>query len=83
MAERGIYLSDFPRVIQVQTCFEESDIWSYDILNIPNREINSLAPGGFDYSLKLINFELISMMNISSIVYEIAIRWTPQHLPDH
>ena len=45
--------------------------------------INSLAPGGFNYSLKLVNFKLISMINISSIFYEIAIRWMPQHLPDH
>ena len=44
---------------------------------------NSLAPAGFDYSLKLVNFKLISMMNISSILYEIAIRWMPQHLTDH
>ena len=45
--------------------------------------LNFLVPGGFDYSLKLVNFKLISMMNISSIFYEIAIRWMPQHLPDH
>ena len=43
--------------------------------------INSLAPGGFDYSLKLVNFKLISTINILSIFYEIAIR--PQYLTDH
>ena len=45
-------------------------------------EINSLAPGAFDYSLKLVNFKLISTINILSIFCEIAIRWTPQHLSD-
>ena len=35
--------------------------------------INSLAPGGFDYSLKLVNFKLISAINISSVLCEIAI----------
>ena len=44
--------------------------------------VNSLAPGGFDYSLKLVNFKLISMINIS-IFCEIAIRWMPQNLTDH
>ena len=33
--------------------------------------INSLAPGGFDYSLKLVNFKLIPMINILSIFYEL------------
>ena len=45
--------------------------------------INSLDPEGFYYSLQLINFKLISMMNMSSIFYQIAIRWMPQHLTDH
>ena len=45
--------------------------------------INSLAPGGFDYSLKFVNFKLISMINILSIFCEIAIRLMPQHLTDH
>ena len=45
--------------------------------------INSLAPGGFDYSLKLVNFNLVSMLDILSIFSEIAIRWMPQHLTDH
>ena len=44
---------------------------------------NSLAPGGFDYSLKLVNFKLISTINILSIFCEIAIRWMPQYLTDH
>ena len=44
---------------------------------------NSLAPEGFEYSLKLINFKLISTINILSIFCEIAIRWMPQHLTDH
>ena len=51
------------------------------IILSPN--INSLAPGGFHYSLKLVNFKLISMMNILSIFCEIAIRWMPQRLTDH
>ena len=45
-------------------------------------QINSLAPENFDYSLKLVNFELISMINILSIFCEIAVRWMPQHLTD-
>ena len=45
--------------------------------------VNSLAPGGFDYSLKLVNFRLISTINILSIFCEFAIRWMPQHLTDH
>ena len=45
--------------------------------------LNSLAPGGFDYSLKLTNFKLISTLNILSIFCEIAVRWMPQHPTDH
>ena len=41
-----------------------------------------MAPGGFDYSLKSVNFKLISMINILSVFYEIVIRWMPQHLTD-
>ena len=48
------------------------------------RCINSLAPGGFDYSLKLGNFKLlISTIVIWSIFCEIAIMWMPQYLTDH
>ena len=35
-------------------------------------KINSLAPGGFDYSLKLVNFKLMSTINILSVFCEIA-----------
>ena len=45
--------------------------------------VNSLASGRFDYSLKLINFKLISMINILSIFRNIAIRSVPQYLTDH
>ena len=45
--------------------------------------LNTLAPGGFDYRLKWVNFKLISMVDILSIFYEIAIRWMPQHPTDH
>ena len=44
---------------------------------------NSLAAKKFDYSLKWVNFKLISTLNILSIFCEIAIRWMPQHLTDH
>ena len=44
---------------------------------------NSLAPGRFDCSPKLVNFKLSSTINIFSIICEIAIRWMPQHLTDH
>ena len=50
---------------------------------LPVGQFNSLAPEGFDYSLKLVNFKLISTINILSIFCEIAIRWMPQHLIDH
>ena len=46
-------------------------------------KINSLAPGRFDSSLRLVNFKLVSMINILSIFCEIVIRWMPQHLTDH
>ena len=46
-------------------------------------QINSLIPGGFDYSLKLVNLKFISTMNIWSIFCEISIRWMPQYLTDH
>ena len=46
-------------------------------------DLNSLALVGFDYSLKLVTFKLISTINILSIFCEIAIRWMPQHLTDH
>ena len=36
--------------------------------------VNSLAPGRFDYSLKLVNLKLISTINISSNFCETAIR---------
>ena len=47
-------------------------------------QVNSLAPGGFDYSLQfeLVNCKLISTINILGIFREIAIRWMP-HLTDH
>ena len=45
--------------------------------------LNSLAPGRFDYSLKLVTFKLISKINILNIFCEIAIRWMPQNLTDH
>ena len=38
---------------------------------------DSFTPGGFDYSLKLVNFKLISTINILSIFCEIDIRWIP------
>ena len=44
---------------------------------------NSLAPGRFEYSLKLVNFKLISTINVLSIFREISIRWMPQHLTYH
>ena len=50
---------------------------------LPLTWINSLTLGGFDYSLKLGNFKLISTINILRISCEILIRWMPQHLTDH
>ena len=40
---------------------------------------NSLAPGAFDYGLKLLNFKFITTINFLSIFCEIAVRWMPQH----
>ena len=55
--------------------------WLHTILKITLYEdkhiLNSLAPGGFDYSLKLVNFKLISTINVLSIFCEIAVRWMP------
>ena len=48
-------------------------------INLWKVGINSLAAGRSDHSLKLVNFKLISMINILSIICEIAIRWMPQH----
>ena len=44
---------------------------------------NSLASVRFEHSLKLINFKLISTINILSILCEIAIRWGPKYLTGH
>ena len=46
-------------------------------------KFNSLAPVDFNYSLKLVNFRLISTTNTLSTFCKIAIRWMPQHLSDH
>ena len=60
--------------------FNVSDTWGWEppLLLF----INSLAPGGFDYSLKLVNFKLISTIDIC-IFCEIDIRWMPQYLTNH
>ena len=62
--------------------------WTHDDPTVPYASqglsvFNSLAPGGLDYSLKLVNFKLISTIDILSIFCEIAIRWKPQHLNGH
>ena len=51
--------------------------------NTAVRQFNSLVAGGLDYSLKLINFKLITMINILSIFCEIAIMCMSQHLTNH
>ena len=53
------------------------------LVNGNNVVVNSLAPGRFGYSIKLLNSKLISTFNILSIFCEIAIRWMPQHPTDH
>ena len=40
--------------------------------------LNSLAPGRCDWNLKLVILRLISMIDIFSISYEIALMWMPQ-----
>ena len=57
-----------------------NDIWEIDhtwnslkTSNTSPVRAKSLAPGTFDYSLKLVNFTLISTITILSIIYEIAI----------
>ena len=58
-------------------------VLTYNLLNRGPFILNSLAPGGFDYSLKLVNFKLILKINILSIFCEIGIRWLPQPLTYH
>ena len=69
------------------SCLQYCGQWSFFLLIfdplIKRIQFNSLAPGGFDYSLKLVNFKLISMIDILSISLEITIRWMPQHLTEH
>ena len=58
----------------------------YGVYCIPDTRltwVNSLAPGEFDYSLQLVNYKLISMINILSIFCAIVIRWMLQQLTDH
>ena len=55
----------------------------YQSLKHGEIEINSLAPEGFEYSLKLLHFKFISTVNIISIFCEIAIRWMRQYLTYH
>ena len=57
--------------------------WGFSLYVTATWLFNSLVPGGFHYSLKLVNFKFISTINILSIFCEIAIRWMPQHLTDH
>ena len=62
------------------------DVWSQygtDCSWAALTSVNSLNPGGFDYSLKSVNFKLILTLNTLSIFSEIVIRWMPQHLTDH
>ena len=60
----------------------DTNLWCHICFTRPQC-VNSLAPGGFDYSLKLVNFKLILTINFLSISCEIVIRWMPQHLTDH
>ena len=57
----------------------EGKKWS-DLIGLEQMlwHVSSLAPGAFDYSLKLVNFKLILTINILSIFCEISIRWMPQ-----
>ena len=62
------------------------DILFWDVCNIGypfETNLNSVLAGKFDYSLKLVNFKLISMINILSIFCEIAIKSMPRYLTDH
>ena len=64
--------------------FKAAGATQYDMTIISStRQVNSMAPGGFDYSLKLVNFKLISTINIWNIFCKTAIRWMPQYLTDH
>ena len=47
-----------------------------------SQQINSLAPGRFDHSLKLVNFKLISTIKYF-LLNCYSIRWRPQHLTGH
>ena len=51
---------------------------------IDSEWVNSLAPGVFDYSLKLVNCKFISFNDKYLQVFsDIAIRWMPKHLTHH
>ena len=73
------------RVVGRSDAISEREQWEpiFQDVRAAVGSINSLAPGGFDYSLKLVNFKLISTINILSFFCLIAIRWMPQHLADH
>ena len=68
--------------INEHVSMETASKWRFPFV-ISNKHVNSLAPGGFDYSLRLVNFKLISIVNILSISCEIVIRWMPKHLTDY
>ena len=91
MTSKIIYSHNFMIDIKIFYCsynmksyfmLDSHDVFSYILRDRFISTIKSLAPGGFDHSLKLVNFKLISMINILSIFCEIAIRWMPQHLTD-
>ena len=74
------------KLVQLMPWFCQGTCWptsmsSYGITQ--PQWVNSLAPGRFDYHLKLNDFKLISMMNILSIFSEIAIGSMPLYLTDH
>ena len=52
------------------------------IYGIRGRWVNSLAPSRWESNFKSVIFKLISQIDISSISYEIALGWIPQHLTD-
>ena len=83
------YFVDQQRVDKVYSLCDSNQRWFEKQQARPKMTIISISYGGWTFKikmwpfLKLVNFKLISTMNILCIFCEIAIRWMPQHLTDH
>ena len=85
-------INNNPSLVQIMACSRQASshflnqwwlVYWRIYASLGLNELNSLAPGRFDYNLKLVNFKLLSMKKFLSIFCEIVIRWMPHHLTDH